>query len=121
MRLITQLSQHRLADTITKRRIIHLNAVASNLTASKYPSYIIAVPKDAIVSLRTSYALLGESWAMNEEEFCRIFHEAQNFSIYADIDTKALHDLFLVFDTDCNGLIDTLEFLSTLAVVSGNK
>lgn len=56
---------------------------------------------------------------MDEEEFCKIFHGAQNFCVYAVIDAKALHDLFLVFDTDCNGLIDTLEFLTTLAVVSG--
>ena len=96
----------------------YLAAVDSHKTY-EYSIKIISVPKDAIISLRTSYALLGESWAMDEEEFCKIFHGAQNFSNYADISAKALHDLFLVFDTDCNGLIDTLEFLATLAVVSG--
>lgn len=81
--------------------------------------FFLSVPKDAIISLRTSYALLGESWAMNEIEFKNIVHGAQNFSNYAAVDDETLHNFFLVLDTDKNGLIDSLEFLSVIALVSG--
>jgi Ca2+-binding EF-hand superfamily protein len=77
------------------------------------------VPKDAIISLRTSYALLGESWAMNESEFKNIVRGAQNFSKYAAVDDESLHSFFLVLDSDENGLIDSLEFLAVIALISG--
>ena len=81
--------------------------------------FLFLVPKDAIISLRTSYAILGEGWAMDLDGMTRIIISAQNFHQNANIDEKSLSVLFNAFDTDNNGLIDTLEFLTTLAITSG--
>ena len=56
---------------------------------------------------------------MNELEFKKIICGAQNFSNYAAVDDETLHSLFLVLDTDKNGLIDSLEFLTVIALASG--
>ena len=56
---------------------------------------------------------------MNESDFKSIVRGAQNFSKYAAVDEKSLHSFFLVLDSDENGLIDSLEFLAVIALISG--
>ena len=56
---------------------------------------------------------------MNIEAMTEIILGAQNFADNANVDKESLSALFQTFDTDDNGLIDTLEFLAALALVSG--
>ena len=56
---------------------------------------------------------------MNIESMTEIILGAQNFANNANVDKASLSALFQTFDTDNNGLIDTLEFLAALALVSG--
>ena len=56
---------------------------------------------------------------MNVESMTEIILGAQNFANNANVDKASLSALFQTFDTDNNGLIDTLEFLAALALVSG--
>ena len=56
---------------------------------------------------------------MDESAFKNIVRGAQNFSNYAAVDDESLQSFFLVLDTDENGLIDSLEFLSVIALISG--
>lgn len=56
---------------------------------------------------------------MNEAEYLMIIKGAQNISNFVDVDDNTLHFFFVLMDTDQNGLIDTLELLTTLALISG--
>jgi hypothetical protein len=56
---------------------------------------------------------------MNEAEYLMIIKGAQNFSHFVDVDDNTLHFFFVLMDTDQNGLIDTLELLTTVALISG--
>ena len=80
---------------------------------------MILVPRDAIISLRTSYAILGEGWSLNFQGLLRIIENAQNIQNNVEITEESVNALFQTFDTDKNDLIDTLELLASLALVSG--
>lgn len=76
------------------------------------------LPKEALQSLWTSYNLLGEGWGLGQAEFNSIFKGAAYLMGMGFKDDHLLA-LFNAFDTDCNGLVDALEMLITLALASG--
>lgn len=76
------------------------------------------LPKEALQSLWTSYNLLGEGWGLSQAEFNSIFKGAAYLMGMGFKDDHLLA-LFNAFDTDCNGLVDALEMLITLALASG--
>ena len=77
---------------------------------------LLAVPREAIAGLLTSYGINGESWSLNVESMKEIVMNAQYST---STDESAIVGLFDCFDTDLNGLIDTLEWLVSIALVSG--
>lgn len=56
---------------------------------------------------------------MDIDAMTEVILGAQNFGSNTNVDKPSLKALFQTFDTDNNGLIDTLEFLATLAIISG--
>lgn len=77
------------------------------------------VPRDALKSLLHSYSLYGEGWGVDLGQVEEIFNNAPYMVDSIGYTDEDLKNLFLVFDTDQNGLIDALEMLITLALVSG--
>ena len=77
------------------------------------------LPKEAIQSLWLSYNLLGEGWSVNLDQFCALFKGAAYLRDNYKYTDDQLRSLFKTFDTDANGLIDVLEMVITLALVSG--
>lgn len=80
---------------------------------------IINLPKDAIVGLWLSYNLLGESWALNFDQFASIFKETDFLKANFNLSDDILLNIFKNFDTDENGLIDALETFVTIGLLSG--
>ena len=77
---------------------------------------MLSVPREAIAGLLTSYGINGESWSLNVESMKEIVMNAQ---YNTGTDESVIVALFDCFDTDLNGLIDTLEWLVSIALVSG--
>lgn len=78
-------------------------------------------PKEALDSLWTSYNLLGEGWGLNADEMISIFRGAPFVNDHYGFTDDQLRNMFNVFDTDNNGLIDALELFVTIALSSGKK
>jgi len=76
------------------------------------------LPKEALQSLWTSYNLLGEGWGLELYDFKAIFQNAPQLMAIG-FSEKQIDALFDAFDTDRNGLVDALEMLAVLALVSG--
>lgn len=92
-----------------------------NATASPH-SFVqpfVNLPKEAILSLWLSYNLLGEGWALTQDQFVSIFQEATFIKDKYRFGITELGHLFTSFDTDANGLVDALEILVTIGLLSG--
>ena len=76
------------------------------------------LPKESLQSIWTSYNLLGEGWGLELPEFKAIFLNAPQLMALGFTDAQ-LEAMFTAFDTDNNGLVDALETLAVLALVSG--
>ena len=76
------------------------------------------LPKEALQSIWTSYNLLGEAWGLEMADFKAIFLNAPHLMSLGFTDEQ-LGSMFVAFDTDNNGIVDALETLSVLALVSG--
>lgn len=80
----------------------------------------LSLPQSAIDELWKSFTLNTEGWGLNPAQFVRMCRVLQATMALDDAAAEKLYtDLFAVFDTDKNDLIDALEFLATIAAVSG--
>jgi Ca2+-binding EF-hand superfamily protein len=79
----------------------------------------VNLPKEAIMGLWLSYNLLGEGWSLDLDQFVAIFNETSFLRENYNYSEDQLRGVFKMFDTDANGLIDALETVSTLGLVSG--
>eukprot|EP01031_Cornospumella_fuschlensis_P046675 gene46675-57160_t len=77
------------------------------------------LPKNSILSLWLSYNLLGEGWALSLDQFVSIFKEATALQETYNFSDDQLCKLFYAFDTDQNGLVDALEAIATIGIMSG--
>lgn len=79
------------------------------------------LPTAAIDALWRSFNLNTEGWGLDPAAFVRMCAVLRDAAGVKDDDEaeKAFRELFAVFDTDKNDLIDALEFLATIAAVSG--
>lgn len=73
------------------------------------------------MSLWLSYNLLGEGWSLGLDQFLQIFNESHYLREKFRFTDDHLRNLFATFDTDNNGLIDALEFLITVGLLSGTS
>ena len=98
-----------------------MGQVRSTPVPSSAVADFINLPKEAIMSIWLAYNLYGEGWGLTYDQFECIFREAaylkQNYS-YSDVQLK---HLFNTFDTDKNGLVDALEVLVSVGLLSGNN
>ena len=76
------------------------------------------LPKEALQSIWTSYNLLGEGWGLEMPDFKAIFQNAPQLMAMGFTDAQ-LEAMFIAFDTDDNGIVDALETVAVLALVSG--
>lgn len=76
-------------------------------------------PKEAIESLWTSYNLNGEGWGLNEDDFLGIVNGAPVVAANYKFSENHVKNLFCAYDTDKNGLVDAIELLLGIALVSG--
>lgn len=81
----------------------------------------VNLPKEAVMGLWLSYNLLGEGWSLDLDQFIAIFNEASFLRENYQYTEDQLRAVFKMFDTDANGLIDALETVSTLGLVSGKN
>lgn len=79
----------------------------------------VNLPKEAIMSLWLSYNLYGEGWSLDFDQFHSIFTEASYLRDNYGYSQEALRAVFAIFDTDNNGLIDALEMIATIGILSG--
>lgn len=77
------------------------------------------LPREAIESIWMSFNLFGEGWGLDYEMFKQIFDGAEYMKEEVGFTDESIEKLFKLFDTDENGLIDSLEFLIALALASG--
>jgi hypothetical protein len=63
--------------------------------------------------------LNGEGWSLNVDEFKSIFFGANFITKNYRYSEQQVGELFKLFDTDSNGLIDAMEMLITIALMSG--
>jgi WD40 repeat protein/Ca2+-binding EF-hand superfamily protein len=78
----------------------------------------VNLPKEAIMSIWLSYNLLGEGWSLTVDQFIAIFDDSPYLKEKYQYTDDRLRQLFESFDTDHNGLIDALEILITLGLLS---
>lgn len=71
------------------------------------------------MSIWLSYNLLGEGWSLTVDQFIAIFDDSPYLKEKYQYTDDRLRQLFESFDTDHNGLIDALEILITLGLLSG--
>ena len=75
------------------------------------------LPREAIESLWLSYNLIGEGWALMEEDLQLIVGNATYLADKLGITPDHVTNLFACMDTDRNDLVDALEIMSTLGIV----
>jgi hypothetical protein len=97
-----------------------MGQVTSNPVPSAAITEFINMPKEAIMSLWLSYNLLGEGWGLSKEQFSSLFVEADYLRQKYNFTDDKLTVLFNSFDTDKNGLIDALEAIVAIGLLSGN-
>ena len=87
----------------------------------------VSLPLCAVEDLVGSYKLLSDGWAITPEAWAAICNRA-NLSHHIEIkglkEEKSLleeisMEFFQVLDTDRNGLVDALELLGTISMISG--
>ena len=96
-----------------------MGQVSSSPTPHGAVKSFVNLPKEAIMSVWLSYNLLGEGWSLTADQFAAIFNESPYLKEKYQFTDDRLRELFDTFDTDHNGLIDALEFLITLGLLSG--
>jgi hypothetical protein len=96
-----------------------MGQVTSNPLPSPAITDFINLPKEAILSLWLSYNLLGEGWGLGKEQFLSLFEEAEYIRKNYNFSEEKLTALFNSFDTDQNGLIDALEAIVAIGLLSG--
>lgn len=79
------------------------------------------LPKNSILSLWLSYNLLGEGWALSLDQFVSIFKEATVLQETYNFSDDQLCKLFYALDTDQNGLVDALEAIASIGIMSGKR
>lgn len=77
------------------------------------------LPREAIESVWMSFNLFGEGWGLDFELFKQVFEGAEYMKEEIGFTEDSIEKLFKLFDTDENGLIDSLEFLIAMALSSG--
>lgn len=97
-----------------------MGQVSSSPAPHSAVSGFVNLPREAIMNLWLSYNLLGEGWSLNIDQFISIFNESPFLRENYQFSDDQLVKLFNTFDTDDNGLIDALEFLVTVGMLSGN-
>jgi Ca2+-binding EF-hand superfamily protein len=77
------------------------------------------LPAPAINAVWTAFNLAAESWGLRASSFVNICRPLAPFLSFDDptMQIKA-HSLFTLLDTDINGVVDALEFMCCLAMVS---
>ena len=78
----------------------------------------VNLPKEAIMSLWTSYNLHGEGWGLDIDDFKTIFSCAEYF-MSLGFSNDQLGSLFEAFDSDGNELVDALESILAIVLASG--
>ncbi len=96
-----------------------MGQVTSNPVPAPAVTDFVNLPKEAIMSLWLSYNLLGEGWGLDEDQFTSIFSEATFLKQNYGYTEKQLSELFKNFDTDNNGLVDALEAIVAIGLLSG--
>ena len=81
----------------------------------------LLVPKDALESLWTSYNLLGEGWGLSVNDLHAILVGASSLVAATGLTKADTERLFEAFDTDRNGLVDALELVVAVALLSGKR
>jgi hypothetical protein len=81
----------------------------------------INLSKEAIFSIWLSYNLLGEGWALTLDQFVSVLTNASYFQATQSFSDDQLCNLFNSFDTDNNGLVDALEILVAIGLLSGKR
>jgi len=82
----------------------------------------VNLPKKAIQHTWQMFNDIADGFGINKEELeeiCVDLKEELNISRLGMIEFAS--SFFFVFDTDCNGLIDALEFIGTIAAISGMR
>lgn len=80
----------------------------------------LSLPQSAVDELWRSFNLNTEGWGLNPAQFTRMLGAlTQTLQLDDDAARDLYGKLFEVFDTDKNDLIDALEFLATIAAISG--
>jgi Ca2+-binding EF-hand superfamily protein len=77
------------------------------------------LPREAIESVWMSFNLFGEGWGLDFELFKQVFDGAEYMKEDIGFTEESIENLFKLFDTDENGLIDSLEFLISMSLSSG--
>jgi Ca2+-binding EF-hand superfamily protein len=98
-----------------------MGQVSSNPTPHPDVANFVNLSKEGVLNLWLSYNLLGEGWSLNSEQFIALFMESSYLRQKYNFSDDQLRALFETFDTDQNGLIDALEFLITVALLSGKS
>lgn len=75
--------------------------------------------KDALESLWASYNILGEGWGLSIDDLNTVLYGAEILVAYTKFTKDQVEMLFRAFDTDRNDLIDALEMLVTISLLSG--
>ncbi|CAM9399079.1 unnamed protein product [Ascophyllum nodosum] len=78
----------------------------------------VNLPRDAIGALWQEFNLCAENWGIDLTFFGELC-QAMARSMDTEFNEESNKALFSAFDTDKNGLVDGLEFMSTLGMVSG--
>ena len=97
-----------------------MGQVTSNPVPAPAVTDFVNLPKEAIMSLWLSYNLLGEGWGLSEDQFISLFTEAEFLKQTYGFTEEQLSSLFKNFDTDKNGLIDALEAIAAIGLLSGS-
>ncbi len=63
---------------------------------------------------------MGEAWGLNLHDLAGVLAGAPLLQQRGPPAAEHVRDLFLAFDTDMNGLVDALELMVGLGLMSGN-
>ncbi|CAN0078457.1 unnamed protein product, partial [Discosporangium mesarthrocarpum] len=78
----------------------------------------VNLPGDAIRAIWQEFNLYADSWGI-DADFCKQLCGAVTKCLGMERNDKAAEALFQALDTDKNGLVDGLEFISSIGLVSG--
>ena len=84
------------------------------------------LPKKALESIWASYNLLGDIWGLSAEDL-KMIVEGADYCMEINgggggcggFEADFVKQIFILFDTDKNGIVDALELVMGLALISG--